>query len=181
MKSISAILNLIIICCIISLCGCKKNFISADKQEILFQVEILDGDQGKGLQGFFIDINGQVYTYSNPEGWNYPDTDFVISQEKMDENLSKCVYTDLRIKPEEVGRYSLYIDNIASSKVTAAKHSKEKKGTTRFICFRQVEENQNYRGFIIRSEGEISSENLNFYSKKIVTWLREVHQQLPGN
>jgi len=158
--------------------GCKKNFIISDKQAILFQFEYLNYAWGFQHNGFIIDNEGNVMTYNNPENWNFTDNDFRISDRQVAENISKCLHTGKKIPNDELHKFSNYINNIASSKVTALKNVAADAGSLKYICYQYSESSGIYKGTLIKMEGDFTCENLNFYSKKVVAWMRDINNNI---
>ncbi|HPT21074.1 MAG TPA: hypothetical protein PLR88_03925 [Bacteroidales bacterium] len=163
---------------ILFMTGCKKNYVINNKQEILFQFEYINNTTGNQHSGFIIDDEGNVLAYSNPTGWNFPDNELSLNQKQVAENISKCVPTGKKISEEELLKYSRYIKNIASSKVTALKDTKSEIGSLEFTCYQYSPATGKYYGSLIKKEGNTSCENLNFYSKKVVLWMREINNSL---
>jgi len=156
---------------ILVITGCKKGDFSANSQVILFQYDhALEGQH----RGFIIDSEGNVFTYNNPEEWNFPDKDFEISQRQADENIGKCEFSGKKIPGDELMKYAKYIEYIASSKVTAPRNKGDDTGTIQFICYQFSENSNLYKGHLIKIEGDYSRENLNFHSKKVISWIREI-------
>jgi hypothetical protein len=152
--------------------GCKKRDLVAEKQQmILFQYDFRNDTQH---YGFIVDSEGNVFTYTNPGNWNYPDNDFEISQEKVAENVGKCVFSGIRIPDDELLKYMKVIDFIALSKVTAPRKTDAGKGTAQYICYQFEVSSQKYRGNLIRTEGDVTRENLNFHSKRVTSWMKEI-------
>ncbi len=158
--------------------GCKKNYSISNKQEMLFQFEYVNNVRGNQHNGFIIDNEGNVLTYNNPENWNFPDNDFRLSERQVSENVNKCLPSGKKIPKEELQKYTKYIKNIASSKVTALKKMAIDTGSLEFICYRFSESNGTYKGYLIKKEGDFTCENLNFYSKKVTAWLRDVNNRI---
>jgi hypothetical protein len=158
--------------------GCKKNHALNEKQHILFQYEYINHASGYNHEGFFIDDEGNIMTYKNPEGWNFRDQNNNFTEARLDENISRCTKSDIKISREELARFSSYIDNIALSKVTKVKNIGADAGTSVFICYDLDEDNGVYKGSLIRMEGDLSCENLNFYSKKVTLWLKDINKTL---
>jgi hypothetical protein len=117
-------------------------------------------------------------TYKNPEGWNFHDQNYNLTENQIDENISKCIKSGITISKEELAKFSSHINNIASSKITAIKNAGADAGTSIFICYEFSEESSMYKGFLIKMEGDFSCENLNFYSKKVSLWLKEINNTL---
>jgi hypothetical protein len=159
--------------------GCKKNYVISEKQVILFQFEYVNYAWGYQHNGFFIDNNGNVLTYNNPEEWNYPDNNLNLNESQVAENLGKCLKTSIKIPKEELQKYTNYIKNIASSKVTALKNVAADAGSSEFICYQFSESNATYKGYLIKMEGDFTCENLNFFSKKVSAWMKNVGSTIP--
>jgi hypothetical protein len=163
---------------ILFITGCKKNYIISNKQVILFQFEYINYAWGFQHTGFFVDNEGNILTYNNPENWNFTDNDFKISDSQVAENISKCVQTGKKIPKDELHKYSNFINNIASSKVTALKNVAADAGSLKYICYQFSESTGTYKGSLIKMEGDFTCENLNFYSKKVVIWMRDINNAL---
>lgn len=157
---------------LILISGCKKHDYTAVSQEvILFQYDYSSSSEHSG---FLIDSEGNVYTYSNPSEWNHPDSDMEISREQAEENTGSSVFSGIKIPGEELLKYAKAIDFIASSRVTAPRKNSAGEGSTRFICYQFDESAQKYKGYLIKSEGEVSRENLNFHSKRVSQWMKDI-------
>ena len=81
----------------------------------------------------------------------------------------------------EILKYSAYINNIASSKVTALKNVGADAGSYEYICYQYSENNAIYKGSLIKMEGDFTCENLNFFSKKVVSWMQDISNSLSEN
>ena len=81
--------------------GCKKDTSISERQSVLFQFEYINYAWGYQHQGFIIDNKGNVLTYNNPEGWNFPDNNLNINEIQFNENLGKCRLTDKKIPKEK--------------------------------------------------------------------------------
>ena len=160
------------------LAGCKKNYIVSDKQVILFQVEYINYAWDYQHRGYFIDNEGNILTYNNPQEWNFPDNGSVISQDKLFENLSKCTISERIIPHDELEKFAKHISNIASSKVSALKNVGADIGTTTFTCYQFDEGSLTYKSSLIKMEGNSTCENLNFFSRKVASWMREISDSL---
>ena len=159
--------------------GCKKTYNISDKQKILFHFEYVNYAWGYQHYGFIIDNEGNVLTYYNPEVWNFPDKDFALNADQVTENIGYCLNSGKKISKTELQKYTNYIKNIAVSKVTAPKNVAADAGSSEFICYQFSENTGIYKGYIIKTEGDFRSENLNFYSKKVVSWMRTIKSSLP--
>jgi hypothetical protein len=164
---------------ILLISGCKKNNVISEKQIILFQVEYINYAWGYLHTGFIIDSEGNVLTYKNPEDWNFPDKDYSINQNLIKDNISKCTSSGIKIKKAELQKYANYIKNISSSKVTAIKNVAADAGSLQYICYQFFEKQGTYKSCLIKMEGDFTCENLNFFSKKVSSWLKSIYDTFP--
>lgn len=166
---------------IVTLTGCKKNYLISDKQEILFQFEYVNYAWGYQHNGFLIDKEGNILTYNNPEGWNFPDKEFGLTVNQVLENINICKLSGKKVSKSELQKYTNYIENIASSKVSALKNVAADAGSIKYICYLFSEDSGMYKGSIIKMEGDFTCENLNFYTKKVTTWMKDIHSNISEN
>ncbi len=159
--------------------GCKKSLIRDEGQAMLFQYDYVNNAWGSQHYGFIIDKDGNVLTYNNPEEWNFADNDLIITGEQVSENLNMCSYSGTNVPEEELRKYEKYIKYLALSKISALRNTGADAGTASFICYEYSENPGTYKGTIIKMEGDFSCENLNFYSKKIASWMKDIHNNLP--
>jgi len=160
--------------------GCKKSYMHNEKQHILFQYDYINYAWGYVHEGFYVDDEGKIFHYRNPENWNFHSQDYSISEKQIDDNLSKCTISDVKIDLEDLAKFSSYIDNIASSKITAKKSVGADAGTAVYICYTYNSQGGIYKGTLIKMEGDFTCENLNFYSKKVSMWLSEISNSISG-
>jgi hypothetical protein len=179
MKSLpKKIINIMLLSLLIT--GCKKNLMISDKQVLLFQYEYINYAWGYQHTGFIIDADGNVLKYNNPENWNFQEDDYPLSESQISDNISKCIRTGVKIPEEELHKYSNHIKNIASSKVTAMKNVAADAGSMEYLCYQYSENTKTYKRYIIKMEGNFKCENLNFYSKKVVEWMKDINNRLTG-
>ena len=122
-----------------------------------------------------------MLTYNNPESWNFPDRELRISENQVAENLSMCTHSGIKIPKSELQKYSNHIKNIASSKVSALKNAADDAGSSEYICYQYSESTGMYKGTIIKMEGDFTCENLNFYSRKVAEWMKNINNSLLRN
>jgi hypothetical protein len=160
---------------VLSITGCRKNYTISEKQAIFFQYEYVNYSMGYQHNGYLIDKDGNILIYSNPEKWNYPDKEFRLTENQVSENIRSCTISEGKISKAELQKYSNFIKNIASTKISALKNVAEDAGTLEYICYQFSEDSGTYKGYLIKSEGDFTCENLNFYSKKVADWMRAIN------
>jgi hypothetical protein len=159
--------------------GCQKDHIVSEGQDILFQQEYINYAWGYQHNGFIIESNGNVLTFKNPDKWNFPDKDKKLTEQQVKENISLCTLTGKKITKTELQKYINYIDNISSSKITALKNVGADMGSLVYYCYQFSESNSTYKAAIIKMEGDYECENLNFYSKRVVDWMKDISLNIP--
>jgi hypothetical protein len=169
---------IIIIVIALTFSGCKKNYTINGKQHILFQYDYVNYAWGYVHKGFYVDDEGNVMIYQNPDNWNFHGQDYNLTEEQLSENIAKCTKSDIKVSKDELARFSSYIHNIASSKITAIKSQAADAGTSVFVCYDFSDQTGIYKGYLIKMEGDYTCENLNFYSKKVSIWLKEINNSL---
>jgi hypothetical protein len=160
---------------------CKKNVAINEKQAILFQVDYVNYAKGYQHNGFIIDNKGNILTYKNPQKWNFPDKDFKLSESQVRDNIENCLNSGKKISAEELKKYANYIKNISSSKVTALKNVSASEGSLEYICYQFSEKSGTYKGYLIKMEGDVTCENLNFFTKKVAIWLKNINETIEKN
>jgi len=161
--------------------GCKKNIGISNRQAILFEYQYINYVLNYQHYGFIIDNAGNVLEFKNPEAWNFPDSELRISENQVADNLAFCTPTGITIAKADLEKYSNLIKNLASSKVSAMKNSSDDAGSSQFICYQYSENTGMYKGTIIKMEGDFTCENLNFFSRKIADWMKNILSTLPHN
>lgn len=162
----------------LSVTGCKKNSFISEKQTIIFQYDYINYAWGYQHNGYIIDNGGNILTYNNPEDWNFMDKDMILTEKQVTANIAKCKVSGKKISPEELQKFTAYIKNIASSAVTAPKNVAADAGTAEYVCYQYSGNTDTYKGYLIKMEGDFTKENLNFYSKKVVLWMKDINLSL---
>ncbi|HCI55249.1 MAG TPA: hypothetical protein PLN06_08515 [Bacteroidales bacterium] len=167
-------INIVLFIIAFALFGCKKSYIVSEGQKIFFQYDYINFTGEFQHHGIIIDNEGNVLAYDKPEKWNFPGKDNILTRAEVEENLSFCVPTGRQIPNKELQKYINFIDNISASKISAPRLKSSTMGSHIYYCFQYSEVNDTYKAVIIKQEGDIECENLNFYSKKIVEWMKEI-------
>jgi hypothetical protein len=175
------ILTIILLLMPVLASGCKRAPLPNERQAILFEMEFVRYSPEYQHEGFIVDSDGNVFEYHNPGKWNFPDRELRISEGQVAANIECCQNTGIKIPAEELLKYSNHIKNIAASKISAIKDVSDNSGTTEYMCYEYSETNRTYKGFIIKMEGDRSCENLNFFSKRMVDWMKNISNTISEN
>jgi len=160
--------------------SCKKIHVVSEGQKIFFQYEYVNYSSDFRHYGFIIDHEGNILTFNKPEKWNFPGPDKILSQAEIEENISSCIPTGKKIPETELKKFVNYIQNIAASKVSAprTRHRASKAGTLSYYCFLYSESKAEYKVITVKTEGEVECENLNFFSRRVIEWMRDINRSL---
>jgi len=156
---------------LVSLFGCKKDYIVTEGQQILFQKEYINYAWSFQHYGYIIDSEGNVLSFNKPANWNFHDEENRLTEKQVKENLSSCTPTGKKISKEELQKYVNYIDNISASKISAPKNVGADMGSLTYYCYQYSGSSITYKATKIKMEGDYQCENLNYYSKKVVSWM----------
>jgi hypothetical protein len=173
------LLPVIIILLILS--SCQKDYFVNREQKVLFQMSYVNFAWGAVNSGFFIDTDGNVLRYYNPSSWNPVNKGMALSREEISENLSYCFSTGIRISTDELRTYVDYIDNLASSKVSAPVQTGADMGSRIIFCFKYIPETGSSLPVVVKCTGDFSYENLNFYAKKVAEWMNGINMLISSN
>jgi hypothetical protein len=152
--------------------GCRKNNNISNEQKIYFQVDHILYTPEYQHYGYLVDSKGNILAYNNPQVWNFSENNQKLTEEQIEENISMC-YNSGNVNPEDLARFASFISKIASSKITAFKDTGSENGSTSYICY-EFGDDQYYHASIMKMEGDVTCENLNFYTKKVVLWMKEL-------
>jgi hypothetical protein len=155
--------------------GCKKEHTINPDQKILFEVSYVNYAWVYVNQGYIIDNEGNILTFNNPENWHFPDNTHSLTSQQVEENLSKCIKTGKKVPLEELKKYSNYIDNLAASKISSPVSRGADMGAHGYYCFQYSPSGSTYKCVTLKVTGDWESENINFYTKKVVDWLSSIN------
>jgi hypothetical protein len=161
---------------LLALAGCQKTYVVSKYQSVLYQLEYSKDPDKNLIKGYYIDSKGNILRYNSPVRWNYPREDETISKSELLENLSLTKKDSNKIELTELQKYVNYIDNIAASKVTLTKLHTTDSATLYFYCYQYSDDSEEYKRTLIKTEGRINCENLNFFTKKVVTWMSGIEK-----
>jgi len=165
--------------------GCEKPKLPdkpklSEYQEILFKVEYVNAFLVPRRSALFIDKNGNIKTYSyvdysnqNTEGWNFPDREGFISEEKMNENLEKTELSDKKIDLETLQKYATKILYVKYDDYTE-RHEGYDMGIGTNSCYLFDEDTKMYREIILSQYGSWTKTNNHSVAKEIDSWLKTI-------
>jgi len=164
--------------------SCDKNDAIAppDSQRILFECYYINYAWGYVHQGFFIDNEEKIKTYSqqalgvnpNDVDWNFPDNDGNISEQALMENIQKTTVRDTLIDKNTLREYSDKIYLIDENDITEYQSAYDA-GSIVYACYQYNGDTHTYKQMELLVNGDWTRINNNKYAKQISEWLKTIH------
>ena len=89
-----------------------------------------------------------------------------ISEIQVSENILKCKHSGKKIPSDELLKYTGYINNIASTKISAMKNVAADAGSYEYFCYQYSEKNESYKGYLIKDGRGFHMRKSEFLFKK---------------
>lgn len=124
--------------------------------------------------GWIIDKNGNLCTYSNPQNWNYPDSQGYISEQQLLQNLSKCTVSGYNISYEDLLKYNAKVPSAVAGKMSEGISMGADIGGYANICYWYDESKGMYKQVILSQWGDWRQYNTSKQARNIDQWLRSI-------
>jgi hypothetical protein len=153
--------------------GCKEENDSTPviNQEILFQVEYVNGAWIYQHNGFLIDSSGYVKSYKLPNTWHFVDSLGYISQDDMNDNILQLNTITQKIDKDTLAKYFDLLKYAAGGALTLPKNEMYDAGVTRYCGYIYNAKTEKYRQVMIRQIGDVRIENKSKEAEEIYNWL----------
>jgi hypothetical protein len=147
-------------------------------QKVLFQFEQSNYAWGQFQRGWFIDSEGYVRAYKQPQNWLYPDQSNHISKSDMDANVLNADSVCFRIDASDLAKKVELIKKASEGKMTDPVNRMADFGGISYSCFTFNTEKQTYQSFLLSQTGDVEIQNTSKEAKTLYEWLKEVNQQV---
>lgn len=124
---------------------------------------------GKQHQGWIIDNEGNVRTYTMPEKWNLPDNNH-ITTEQMQENLNLANSVAFKINMETLNKYIELMKDASYSPITDPKSARFDAGEVAFSGYIWDASERKYKEILIEQTGDYEAKNTSPKAKIIMEW-----------
>jgi len=147
-------------------------------QRVLFQFEQSNYAWSSFQRGWFIDHEGNVRKYDQPQHWLFPDQYNIISKSDMDANLlyadSVCFKIDALVLSKKVE----LIQKASEGKLSKPAYVMADFGGISYYCFKYDTTTQKYQSFLLSQTGDVEIKNTSEEAKELFDWLLEINQQV---
>lgn len=160
-------------------CQCKKDTTALKSQIAYFEINYENYAWGYDFDGLFIDSEGRVLTYNNPENpWSLYELEEQVSESDLLDNMAQATYSELTISAEALE------DAIEEIPSLDTNFSKEKNvgadiGRITVWAYR-IEDNGNYQRIMLKLCGDFTQKNKHKTAKKLVRWLKNNLEDYSG-
>lgn len=152
---------------------CKKenNTLPLINQQILFQVEYINGAWSFQHFGWLMDSSGNVRNYKLPEKWNFSDSAGYMSSADMSENFHQLDTVICKINKDTLQKYFYKLTNASTGKLTKPETQMYDAGSTLFSGYIYDLKSEKYKQILIKQIGDVYIENQSLEAKQIYNWM----------
>ncbi|MGB0862526.1 MAG: hypothetical protein ACPG19_14385 [Saprospiraceae bacterium] len=168
---------------IISSCDLSES-VTLDELErypVYFQYEYINYAWVKNHYGWFIDNQGNVMGYNQPDQWNSGSNEGLYAENDLLSNLALVDTLLYTVNIEELQQQVAHISAAHKGTLSDQENTAQDMGTNTLYAFAWDEDKQEYERILIKSTGDWSQENNNSEAKKIFNWLNSVGKEIYQN
>jgi hypothetical protein len=148
--------------------------------KILFQYSYINYAWFFQHEGFFIDNEGQILTYSRssnihpyPDNWHFPDENNRITEAEMNENLLQTEISEKKIDKAILQKYARKLSSIKENAYIEYQNSYDA-GASVPVCYLYDEYTKTYKEILLSQYGDFVSINKDKTAKEIDEWLTAI-------
>jgi len=146
-------------------------------QKVLFQFERSNYAWGHYQMGWFIDQEGFVRVYDQPQFWMYP-VNNRISGSDMDANLLYADSVCFRIDRTVLSRKVALIKKASEGKLSEPASVMADFGALLYYCYTYDSITSSYQSYLLSRAGDVEIQNTSKEAKELYVWLMEVNKQV---
>jgi hypothetical protein len=152
-----------------------------ERYPVYFQYEYINYAWGKQQFGWFIDNQGNVMGYNQPEQWNNGDTLGLYVENDLLANLALVDTLLYTVPISELQQQAANIPAAREGTLSDAENNGADMGAKTLYAFYWNEDEQGYERFLIKTIGDWSQKNTNSEAIKIFDWLDDIGGEIYQN
>jgi len=156
----------------------SEDYICEPNQKVLFQFEAANEAWGHYQKGWFIDQEGYVRVYDQPQNWIHPDMYNIISESAMKSNLLSADSICFRIDPKVLSRKLALIKKASEGKLSEPVWAMFDSGALLYFCYTYDYLTSSYQSFLLSQAGDVEIQNTSKEAKELDAWLKEIKRQV---
>lgn len=176
-RSLLSLLTLMLLL-LITLSACdedlKSDYEAPEDQAVLFEYRYINHAWGYAENGWLIDSEGNMRSFSLPENFRIPDSTGYISQEDLDYNLSQCTSIIGNVEEEDLDYYSGLISGASDGKIGEPENIAADAGSAVLACYKYDPDKDMYQYISLAASGDWQQANNAPEAEILVEWLREI-------
>jgi len=153
--------------------GCEPEYDAPEEQPVFFEYHYENFAWGHQENGWLIDKDGVVRSYTLPENFRVPDSTAYMSADDLLFNLSQTDSTLHIINRTELDRYIRLIPGAAEGEVGETRHLAYDAGTSVLSCYLFDPDTGRYKYVFLARSGDYEQFNKAPEAEALVNWLKE--------
>ncbi len=156
------------------------SFLSCDDESILYDGAVvyfshyyINYAWGYNHSGFFVDNEGNLKKFSQPENWHFLTNEGYISASKMEENLKQCTITG-SVSKKELSNYVYKMHLIVEGNYSERKNEMFDAGSVASYCYKYDRTTQMYKAVLLDVYGDWAQTNYDKNAQSIDAWLKSI-------
>lgn len=145
-------------------------------QEFLFEVEYVNFAWGLTWKGFYVDHDGDVWTYELDAPWPHADASSYTAQELLEKYEAGRVKV-AHVDGDRLRRMFDLVDDAARGTLTDPVNRCADAGEVSFRAWSSDTATERYRPVLLRQEGDWARENTSAAARELYSWLKSL---VPG-
>jgi len=153
-------------------------YVCQPDQKVLFQCERINYAWGDFHRGWFIDSEGYVRAYVQPENWTFPNASGTLSDTAMLANLIQADSICLQIDAKELSDRVRLIERASKGELSKPVNEMNDYGAVVYNCYTYDRKTSSYHCFLLDQYGDIMISNKSEAAKELYLWLQEITNQV---
>lgn len=162
---------------LLSACGDKlandEDVKAFRNQDVVFQYDVWNLLSGRHI-GWFIDGEGAILGYNQPEGWEVVDDQGYYTSAAMLSNFSQADSLIGTIKDKVMNQQVSLIKDAAQGMLVEGQRGWNSDGTIRYVAYIYEPETQRYKEVPLKETQAIQSINNSGAAQELLDWMQEI-------
>lgn len=141
-----------------------------EKDTVYFQFEYRNYAWGYQHSGFIIDQQGNIYDYTKPDNWNFPE-DNQISLDDFKDNLAKAQVRLTQIPVSELTQMVILAHAAKNGELTEVKYVMADAGEDTYSIYIVKDGEQTLTKYLLQMRGDLYQKNTSSAADTITNWL----------
>jgi len=153
-------------------------YVCQPDQKVLFQCERINYAWGDFHRGWFIDSEGNVRAYVQPEHWDFPNASGMLSDTAMLANLVQADSICQQIDAKELSDKVSLIERASKGVLSKPSNEMADFGAIVYNCYTYDPKTKSYHCFLLDQYGDIMISNKSAAAKELYLWLKDFTNQV---